>query len=78
LIIGAKAAQNFATSTSWASDKAQVLTHKAVTDAHLQQIGIPVSYTNVFWGGRSEIKPSEISPLAHREWSTRVGLDPKD
>ena len=26
-------------------------------------IGIPVLYTNVFWGGRSEIKPSEISPV---------------
>jgi hypothetical protein len=27
-----------------------------------------VSYTNVFWGGRSEIKPSEISPTLYREW----------
>jgi hypothetical protein len=27
-----------------------------------------VSYTNVFWGGRSEIKPSEISPIIYREW----------
>ena len=24
-----------------------------------------MSYTNVFWGGRSEIKPSEISPFAY-------------
>jgi len=29
---------------------------------------MPVSYTNVFWGGRSEIKPSEISPFAYRRW----------
>jgi DNA-binding Lrp family transcriptional regulator len=57
------------------TDKARVLEHKAAIDAHLDKIGIPVSYTNVFWGGRSEIKPSEISPLAYREWSTRVGLD---
>ena len=28
----------------------------------------PVSYTNVFWGGRSEIKPREISPMAYRDW----------
>jgi hypothetical protein len=30
-----------------------------------------VSYTNVFWGGRSEIKPSEISPAVYREWHRR-------
>jgi DNA-binding Lrp family transcriptional regulator len=59
------------------TDKARVLEHKAAIDAHLERIGIPVSYTNVFWGGRSEIKPSEISPLAYREWSTQAGLDSK-
>ena len=50
------------------TDKQMVLAHKAAIDAHLAQIGIPVSYTNVFWGGRSEIKPSEISPLAYEQW----------
>ncbi len=49
-------------------DKQLLLAHKAAIDAHLQQVGIPVSYTNVFWGGRSEIKPSEISPQIYREW----------
>src|SRR6476659_6108540 len=44
------------------TDKAVVLAHKAAIDAHLASIGMPVLYTNVFWGGRSEIKPSEISP----------------
>jgi hypothetical protein len=57
------------------TDKALVLAHKAAIDAHLQGIGIPVSYTNVFWGGRSEIKPSEISPFAYRDWCRSVGLD---
>jgi Zn-dependent protease with chaperone function len=33
-------------------------------------------YTNVFWGGRSEIKPSEISPLAYRAWCGTMGVDP--
>jgi hypothetical protein len=33
---------------------------------------MPVSYTNVFWGGRSEIKPSEISPQIYREWLSHV------
>ncbi|MBW3637196.1 MAG: Lrp/AsnC family transcriptional regulator, partial [Armatimonadetes bacterium] len=50
------------------TDKALVLAHKAAIDAHLQQSGIPVDYTNVFWGGRSEIKPSEISPFVYEEW----------
>jgi DNA-binding Lrp family transcriptional regulator len=50
------------------TDKATVLAHKAAIDAHLAEAGIPVSYTNVFWGGRSEIKPSEISPLAYEQW----------
>src|SRR6478752_6606609 len=55
------------------TDKQLVLEHKAAIDAHLAAIGMPVSYTNVFWGGRSEIKPSEISPRAYREW--RAGMD---
>jgi len=59
------------------TDKTVVLAHKDAIDRHLEAVGIPVSYTNVFWGGRSEIKPSEISPVAYAEWCTRVGLDPE-
>ena len=44
--------------------------------AHLRECGIDVSYTNVFWGGRSEIKPSEISPVAYREFCQSYGIDP--
>jgi hypothetical protein len=50
------------------TDKQLLLEHKAAIDQHLQSSGIPVSYTNVFWGGRSEIKPSEISPQIYRDW----------
>ncbi len=59
------------------TDKATVLAHKAAIDAHLESIGMPVMYTNVFWGGRSEIKPSEISPAAYERWCRTVGLDPE-
>jgi len=55
-------------------EKSLVLEHKTAIDAHLESIGIPVLYTNVFWGGRSEIKPSEISPLEYAAWGGRVGL----
>jgi hypothetical protein len=58
-------------------EKEKVLEHKAAIDRHLEEAGIPVSYTNVFWGGRSEIKPSEISPIAYAEWCRKVGLDPE-
>jgi hypothetical protein len=58
-------------------DKDLVLAHKAAIDSHLASIGIPVSYTNVFWGGRSEIKPSEIAPLAYREFCQANDLDPE-
>ncbi|MEP6904723.1 MAG: Lrp/AsnC family transcriptional regulator [Gemmatimonadales bacterium] len=58
------------------TDKAVVLAHKDAIDHHLESVGIPVSYTNVFWGGRSDIKPSEISPVAYGEWCERTGLDP--
>ena len=58
------------------TDKEMVLEHKAAIDQHLDSVGIPVSYTNVFWGGRSEIKPSEISPIAYWEWCQKVGIDP--
>ncbi len=55
------------------TDKALLLEHKAAIDRHLEARGIPVSYTNVFWGGRSEIKPSEISPQIYRRWLKEVG-----
>jgi DNA-binding Lrp family transcriptional regulator len=58
------------------TQKELVLAHKAAIDEHLKDIGIPVSYTNVFWGGRSEIKPSEISPIAYRKWCEGNGIDP--
>src|SRR6185295_14772817 len=41
------------------TDKELLLEHKAAIDRHLAASSMPVSYTNVFWGGRSEIKPSE-------------------
>jgi len=53
------------------TEKHRVLAHKAAIDHHLAQAGIPVTYTAVFWGGRSEIKPSEISPLVYRPWHRR-------
>jgi DNA-binding Lrp family transcriptional regulator len=55
------------------TEKDRVLAHKAAIDRHLEAVGIPVSYTNVFWGGRSEIKPSEISPVVYREWHATRG-----
>ena len=53
------------------TEKPRVLEHKAAIDKHLESVGIPVSYTNVFWGGRSEIKPSEISPKVYAEWHSK-------
>ena len=54
------------------TEKPRLLEHKAAIDDHLSAVGIPVRYTNVFWGGRSEIKPSEISPFAYREWREKA------
>lgn len=45
-----------------------VLAHKAAIDEHLRACGIPILHTAVFWGLRSEIKPSEISPIVYDEW----------
>ncbi|MBA3272524.1 MAG: Lrp/AsnC family transcriptional regulator [Chthoniobacterales bacterium] len=58
------------------TDKQLLLEHKRAIDDHLSSVGIPVSYTNVFWGGRSEIKPSEISPLVYREWLRDMEAQP--
>jgi hypothetical protein len=58
-------------------EKEQLLAHKAAMDAHLSDAGIPAAYTNVFWGGRSEIKPSEIMPDAYTAWCDSVGLEPE-
>jgi DNA-binding Lrp family transcriptional regulator len=54
------------------TDKQLLLEHKTAIDRHLEASGIPVSYTNVFWGGRSEIKPSEISPQVYRSWLNEI------
>jgi len=54
------------------TDKQLLLEHKTAIDRHLEASCIPVSYTNVFWGGRSEIKPSEISPQAYRVWLNEI------
>jgi len=59
-------------------EKPVLLAHKAAIDQHLWSCGIPVSYTNVFWGGRSEIKPSEVAPAAYIAWCRSVGLKPEE
>jgi len=59
------------------TEKDAVLAHKAAIDRHLEEAGIHVGYTNVFWGGRSEIKPSEISPFAYQEWCRATSIDPE-
>jgi hypothetical protein len=59
------------------TEKEMILAHKRAIDEHLAGVGIPVLYTNVFWGGRSEIKPSEISPIAYREFCAQHGIDPQ-
>ncbi len=59
------------------TEKALVLEHKAAIDAHLREAGIPFDYTNVFWGGRSEIKPSEIAPAAFAAFHRARGNDPE-
>ena len=58
------------------TDKALLLEHKRAIDEHLASCSIPVSYTNVFWGGRSEIKPSEISPQIYRKWMREMNAEP--
>jgi hypothetical protein len=57
-------------------EKPVVLAHKAAIDEHLREAGIDFTYTNVFWGGRSEIKPSEIAPAAYRTFCEAHGVDP--
>jgi hypothetical protein len=54
------------------TEKERLLEHKSSIDIHLTESGLPVSYTNVFWGGRSEIKPSEISPVIYEQWLQRM------
>ena len=58
-------------------EKDAVLAHKAAIDAHLREAGIDFDYTNVFWGGRSEIKPSEIAPGRVPRVLPHHNLDPE-
>jgi len=59
------------------TEKDVVLAHKCAIDDHLREAGIDFDYTNVFWGGRSEIKPSEIAPAAYVDFCTKFGIDPE-
>jgi DNA-binding Lrp family transcriptional regulator len=54
--------------------KDQVMAHKAAIDRFLVESGIGLDYTNVYWGGRAEIKPSEVSPRVYRRWASERGL----
>lgn len=54
--------------------KEQVMAHKAAIDQFLVESGIGLDYTNVYWGGRAEIKPSEIAPAVYRQWASERGL----
>ena len=54
--------------------KEQVIAHKAAIDRFLVESGIGLHYTNVYWGGRAEIKPSEIAPSVYRQWAAERGL----
>ena len=55
-------------------NKQQVMLHKDAIDKYLVDLGIGFTYTNVYWGGRAEIKPSEISPDVYRLWAGQRGL----
>ncbi len=54
--------------------KDDVMAHKEAIDAHIRACGLDLTYSNVYWGSRAEIKPSEISPVAYREWARSMGL----
>jgi hypothetical protein len=57
------------------TDRDLLLAHKRAIDEHLVAKGIPLLYTNVFWGGRSEIKPSEIAPQEYAAFCRTMGVD---
>ena len=59
-------------------DRDLLLAHKRAIDEHLVSCGIELSYTNVFWGGRSEIKPSEIIPAAYEQFCRKHGVEAKE
>jgi DNA-binding Lrp family transcriptional regulator len=56
------------------TSKEAVIAHKAAIDRNVTAAGVTITYSNILWGDRAEIKPSEISPVAYREWCARVGL----
>ena len=59
------------------TDKQLLLDHKAAIDANLRSAGIEFGYTTQFWGGRSEIKPSEVLPAAYEQWCVANAIDPE-
>lgn len=55
-----------------AASRQEVLAHKEAIDQHLAACGIPLLHTAVFWSERSEIRPSEISPIVYRRWQSAL------
>lgn len=60
------------------TSKKLVHEHKLLIDEHLREAGIDILYTNLFWAGRRETKPSEISPIEYAAWCRRIGCNPRD
>jgi hypothetical protein len=58
-----------------APDKERLLAHKTAIDDHLRGCGFPVTYSNVLWSVRADIKPSEIEPAAYEAWCRGLGID---
>jgi hypothetical protein len=60
------------------ADKERLAENKFLIDEHIREAGIQILYTHVFWGGRSEMKSSEISPVEYASWCRRVGCNPRE
>ena len=52
-----------------------LLRHKTAIDLHLENVGLPAMFTNVFWSLRSVVRPSEILSSRYQEWAARHGLN---
>ncbi len=48
--------------------------HKQAIDRQLEQSGLHVGETNIFWSCRSVVRPSEILPDCYQRWAAKFGL----
>jgi hypothetical protein len=58
-----------------APDEEAAEQHKRAIDAHVEEAGIPILRSGIYWSVRSAVRPSQILPSAYEIWCRQHDVD---